>query len=389
MSDERQKLVALAQAPGVNLTQLAKRFGVSRKTLYKWKSRAAEQPGVIGGGWALDQSRRPGSCPWRTAAGVEQQVADLRREYPCWGPRKLRHVMEQKGVADLPSTSTIAAILHRLGLIDREESLKRVEFVRFERSRPNELWQMDFKGPFAVGQGKCHPLTIVDDHSRFGLCVCALPGESGEVTRPALTEVFRLYGLPECMLLDNGSCWGRVGAVYTAFTAWLLRLGVRVSYARPYHPQTKGKNERFNRTLKGEAIGERYFNTLHDWQKQFDKFLLTYNTVRPHEGIEMAVPSSRYQVSPRAFPEHLPQIEYLEGDVIRQVGQSGYLSWNKQRFHVGRAFGGDPVAMRPTRVDGVFEVFYCYQRIAIINRHTEGCEQVQDSAQPHECEQVT
>jgi transposase InsO family protein len=283
--------------------------------------------------------------------------------------------MKQRGTSHLPSVSTLAAILKRRGMVEKEESLKRQPFTRFEREEPNELWQVDFKGPFAIGRGKCHPLTVVDDHSRYALGVTALAGESGEVTRPALTGIFRQYGLPRCLLLDNGSCWGRVEASYTAFTAWLLRLGVRVIYARPYHPQTKGKNERFNQTLKLEAIGGRLFNSLEDCQRQFDQFLVTYNTIRPHEAIDMAVPAHRYRVSPHSFPEVLPPIEYLESDIIRKVGPAGYLSWSKQRFHVGRAFSGDPVAMRPTHTDGMFEVYYCYQRIAIIDRRDGSCQQ--------------
>ncbi len=311
VSDQRELVVALAQVPGANIAELARRRGLSRKTIYKWKARAEAHGEGLGNEWAQNHSRRPASCPWHTSAATELQVVELRREFPFWGPRKLRCLMEQRGHSPLPSVSTIAAILKRHGLVDGEESLKRRHFVRFERNEPNNLWQMDFKGPFITGRGKCHPLTIVDDHSRFALGVRALPGESGEVTRPALTEVFRLNGLPECMLLDNGSCWGRVGASYTAFTAWLLRLGVRVIYARPHHPQTKGKNERFNRTLKAEAIEGRNFSSLDQCQELFDRFLVTYNTVRPHEALGMATPVSRYKVSWRSYPETLPPIDLV------------------------------------------------------------------------------
>lgn len=373
VSKQREIMVALAQSDDANIARLARHFNVSRKTIYKWRERARKNEGIEAA-WSLDQSRRPAGCPWQTSEQTRQMIVQLRQQYPCWGPRKLRHLLVQNGHLAPPSASTIAAILKRCGLVDQDESAKRQPFTRFERSSPNELWQMDFKGPFKVGQGRCHPLTVVDDHSRFGLGVVALGGESGELTRPALTGIFRLYGLPQCMLLDNGSCWGRIEAKYTAFTAWLLRLGIRVIYARPYHPQTKGKNERFNRTLKAEAMGGQLFSSLEECQERFDQFLITYNTIRPHQALDMAVPASRYQVSVHEFPEHLPQIEYLADDVIRKVGPVGYISWNKQRFHVGRAFIGDPVAIRPTRVDGIYEIYYCYQRIAIIDRRDESCQ---------------
>jgi transposase InsO family protein len=374
MVDQRKMLVSLSQAPGANLSELAARFGVSRKTLYKWRARAQAAPDLEGL-WAVDHSRRPQSCPWRIGAHVEEKICAIRRDNPAWGPRKIRQILQSEGLAELPSASTISAALKRLGLVEVEESLKRQAFVRFERSQPNELWQMDFKGHFRVGTGRCHPLTLVDDHSRFALGVQALGGETGELTRPALIEIFRRYGLPQCMLLDNGSCWGRVEASYTAFTAWLLRLGIRVSYARPFHPQTRGKNERFNRTLKAEAIQGRHFNSLEEWQRNFDRFLISYNTVRPHEALGMQVPASRYTLSSRSYPESLEPIEYLSGDVIRRVGPAGYLSWEKERYHVGRAFSGQPVAMRATNIDGVYEVYFVYQRIAVVDRKNASCRQ--------------
>jgi transposase InsO family protein len=376
VADQRKLIVAMARVPETNRAELARRFGVSRKTLYKWLKRCDDAGSVLDE-WASDRSRRPKSCPWQTCANMEQMVDDVRvsDEGKCWGPRKIRRVLVDRGVDNVPAPSTVGAILRRRGRVSQEESLKHRVYTRFERDEPNELWQMDFKGPFSVRNRRCHPLTIVDDHSRFALAVEALPGETAELTRPALINVFRRYGLPQCMLLDNGSCWGRVGAIHTHFTAWLLRLGILVTYSRPYHPQTKGKNERFNRTLKAEAITGRNFSSLDQCQQQFDRFLTTYNTIRPHEALAMAVPASRYVVSKRSYPEHLPQIEYLEHDIIRQVGAAGYISFHKQRFQVGRAFSGDPVALRPTCTDGVFEVYYCYQRIAVIDQRDESCRQ--------------
>lgn len=371
---QRRTVVALALAPDANLAQLARNFGISRKTLYKWRARASGHQDDPLGEWAKDRSRKPASSPWRTCAQIEERIAELRRQY-SWGARKIHRLLVKEGSLPVPSVSTVSAILGRLGLIEEHESCARGPIVRFEHPEPNQLWQMDFKGHFAVGSGRCYPLTVIDDHSRYALCVRALAGESGELTRPALIEVFRRYGLPDRMIVDNGSCWGRVEGAYTQFTAWLLRLDVKVTHSRPYRPQTRGKNERFNRTLKAEAIEGHYYRTLQDCQRSFDKFQLTYNTLRPHEALGLNPPSSRYRVSARAYPERLPAIEYLEDDVVRRVGQAGYISWGKQRFHVGRAFSGNPVAMRPCGTDGIYEVYFCCQRIAIIDRRDESCRQ--------------
>jgi transposase InsO family protein len=374
--DQRRLLVSLSQCPDANLSELAARFGVSRKTLYKWRKRAELADRDVEGAWAADHSRRPASCPWRTSSQTERRVIELRHEHPCWGPRKLRKLLQTSSApGPLPSVSTISAILKRAGLIEPEESLKRREFTRFEAAAPNLMWQMDFKGPFRYAQGRCHPLTVVDDHSRYALGVTALAGESSEVTRPAVIEIFRRYGIPQTMLLDNGSCWGLGDGIYTEFSAWLVRLGIRVSFGRPYHPQTRGKNERFNRTLKEEAIAGRWYSCMQQCQEEFNEFMLRYNCVRPHEALEMDVPANRYTLSPRIYPERLAPIDYPDADIVRKVGPAGYLSLSKERYHVGRAFSGQPVAMRATNVDGIFDVYFCHQRVAVIDRREGKCVQ--------------
>lgn len=370
---QREELVALATAPGANRRELARRAGVSRKTLYKWIGRRAQA--AEGRPWSQDLSRRPGCSPERTVPDVERAALRVREENPAWGARKIAAVLEREGVQGVPAVSTVHAILQRHGMVEQGESQKREHFQRFEHESPNDLWQIDFKGHFATARGRCHPLTVVDDHSRYAVCVTACPDEKDASAWPALVAAMRLHGLPLRVLLDNGSCWGRVESSYTAFSARLLRLGVRIAYARPFRPQTKGKNERFNATLKAEAIGSRNFADLADCQRAFDEFRLKYNAVRPHEALDMQVPASRYRVSPLAFPETLPPIEYAAGDVVRQVGKPGYISLEKERYHVGRAFAGQPVALRATDVDGVLEVYFVHQRVAVIDRRMLTCAQ--------------
>src|SRR5262249_318454 len=163
-----------------------------------------------------------------------------------------------------PSVSTVTAILGRHGRIDAAESVKRQAFERFERAAPNELWQMDYKGHFTLAQGRCHPLTVIDDHSRYALGLRACRDESQPTGKGEVGGIFRRYGLPERMLMDNGPPWGAGGAGqgHTRLGVWLLELGIAVSHGRPYHPQTQGKDERFHRTLKAEAIGRRQFADL-------------------------------------------------------------------------------------------------------------------------------
>jgi transposase InsO family protein len=227
---------------------------------------------------------------------------------------------------------------------------------------------MDFKGHFEAGNSRCHPLTILDDHSRYALELAACADERKDTVKARLTDVFRCYGMPERMTMDNGAPWGgEADYPYTILTAWLIRLGVRVSHSRPYHPQTQGKDERFHRTLNVEVIKHAAFRDLAHCQRRFDQWRPIYNLERPHEALGMKPPVSRYQPSPRLFPETLPAIEYAPGDIVRKVHDKGEIQYRGYVFRVGKAFYGYPVALRHTSQDGLLDVYFCQQRIAQIN----------------------
>jgi transposase InsO family protein len=299
---------------------------------------------------------------------MEQTVLQVKKEHMVWGGRKIKTLLERKGLEDLPSASTITRIFQRNGLIDPQESIKHKPCVRFERREPNGLWQMDFKGHFALENGRCHPLTVLDDHSRFNIILKACPNEQTAVVQEALIQAFRCYGLPNAMLMDNGSPWGKDDdSPYTALTVWLLRLGIEVFHGRSFHPQTQGKVERFHRTLKAEVLQGQIFRDLAHVQEVLDPWRHTYNHKRPNEAIAMQVPADRYFPSNRTFPEQLPPIEYGPGDIVRTVHIGGLLSFHGSEYRVGKAFRGYPLAVRPTSTDGVWDVFFLTHLIAQID----------------------
>ena len=364
----RLEFVLLALKEGSNFAELCRRYEIQRRIGYKWLDRYRSE----GEAGLQDRSRRPLGSPNRTAEAVEAAVIALRGKHPRWGARKLGRRLKDQGMTELPSGSTITAILKRHGLIDPEASAAREAFIRFERERPNELWQMDFKGHFATAEGRCHPLTVLDDHSRFALQIAACADEQLKTVTGALTAVFRRYGLPERMLMDNGAPWGSPwneaqARSFTAFDAWLMRLGIAVSHGRPYHPQTQGKDERFHRTLKAEVIGERAWRDLKECGRAFEAWRHVYNNERPHQALELETPTSRYTASLRQFPERLPPIDYGPGALVRKVQNHGRIWFKGGIFEVGRAFTGQPVALRPTTIDGQYDVFYCLDKVAEID----------------------
>ena len=367
----RQEFIQFATHEGANIRALCRRFGITPRTGYKWLKRYHD-----GGESGLaDRSRRPQHSPCKTSEEREAEIIQEREAHPAWGSRKLKASLDRQGHTDLPSNSTITAILKRHAKIDPQESLKHQAFQRFEMAEPNQLWQMDFKGYFGLSYGHtCHPLTVLDDHSRFLVGLQACPNETAETVEHQLKDVFRRYGLPDRILMDNGSPWGDDrDTPYTILGAWLIRLGILISHGRPYHPQTQGKDERLHRTLKAEVISLQHFTSLEDCQAGFDAWRTVYNFERPHEALQMQPPASRYQLSPRPFPETLPPVDYPLGDFVRLVDDSGKISFHNHSWRVGKAFRHFPVGVHPTPTDGLFEVYFCRSKVAILDLHVHNC----------------
>ena len=364
----RLDFVRLAEQGSLNMRELCRRFRISAPTGYKWLGRYKREgaPGLE------DRSHRPRQQPKRSSPELEQRVVEVRGENPAWGGRKIRKVLERAGQGPLPSASTVSAILRRHELLDPRQQAVCKGWRRFEYQSPNELWQMDFKGHFAIDRGRCHPLTVLDDHSRFNLGLRACRNELESTAREQLSAIFRIYGLPGRMLADNGPPFGTKGEeTYSSLEVWLMRLGVELAHGRPRHPQTQGKDERFHRTLKLEVLRNREFHSLAQVQREFDRWREVYNHQRPHDALELEVPAARYRPSPRPFPESLPPLEYACDMIVRKVAGHGAISFHSREFHIGKAFLGLPVGVRATTTDGLFQVFFSATEIRHIDLRLE------------------
>jgi transposase InsO family protein len=363
LMDLRLEFVVLASHEGADMRELCRRYGISPTTGYRYLTRWRTD----GAAGLRDRSRRPQGSPAQTPPTVEAAVLALRDAHPAWGGRKLHHALAREGMVAPPAPSTITAILRRQGRLAPAPRSQHA-WQRFEHPAPNELWQLDFMGQPALPTGKVHPLTLLDDHSRFALLVAACPHQRQRLVQEHLTAAFRRYGLPRRILTDNGSPWGAAGAGgLTALEAWWLRLGIAVSHGRPHHPQTQGKLERLHRTLWAEVAGIHALPDLATAQTRFDAWREGYNHQRPHAALDDAVPSSRYHPSPRPFPEPLPPIVYGPDDAVRQVSRPGRISFANREHFIGHGLIGLPVAVRPSATDGVWTVWYCQRQVAVID----------------------
>jgi transposase InsO family protein len=363
VSDQRQAFVLLASLEGANVSTLCQRFGISRQTGHLWLRR--HRAGETG---FEDRSRRPHASPMRTSAELEASILGIRDRHPAWGARKIVFVLKEMGLVP-PAVSTIHAVLDRHGRI-APGAVAHGGYGSFEHDRPNALWQMDFKGKVRLHSGIwCHPLVILDDHSRYALEVSAHANEQARTVQNRLIAVFRHHGLPDAIYVDNGSPWGGgVPGQWTGLAVWLLKLGIKTIHGTPYHPQGRGKIERFNRSLAAEVFALNLLHDLVDTQAAFDRWRPVYNHQRPHQGLGFAYPASRYRPSARPYPETIPKPEYDAQDRVRRVGTTKtYISFKGRLHKLPQAFAGETVAVRPNGPDGHYSVCYGAHEIAKID----------------------
>jgi len=360
VDDQRMQFVMRAASGKERIAALCREFGISRPTGYLWRRRYQQTRSL---GDLTERSRRPLRSPARTTAWKEQRVVAARRA-EGWGAKKLHVVLRDEEQLVVP-VRTIHRILARHALVQREVHSAAPQ--RFERSMPNELWQMDTKGRYRLTDGHCHALCMVDDHSRYAVGVYALPALTIEQAHPCIVNSFRNYGLPEAMLMDHGALWWATGNGWglTWLSVRLIEQGIRLLYGRVAHPQTQGKVERLHRTL-GEAMRHRgvprYFAA---WPAAVAEFQNTYNHRRPHEAIGMQRPRERYQASPRSYQEQPADWEYPAGSEVRRVNGNGAIAEAGRKWFVCEALAGRLV--RVERFDGKLLVSYRHMYIREID----------------------
>jgi len=318
--EERIKFIIRALNQDLSFSVLCKEFGISRSTGYRWLNRYRACGSISK---VKELSRRPHHSPTKTSVEHEGRIKALRLRYG-WGAKKLKVLVEREGV-DLP-VITINRILKRQGLVGLKDS-HRPAIRRFERSCPNELWQMDFKGDYAVGSGRCYPLSILDDHSRFVVGLYALGDQKGESVNRCLVDTFERYGMPDAMLMDHGTPWwsNTNGYGLTWLAVSLIKQGIRLYKSGIRHPQTQGKVERFHRTLKdsirhvGRVTNCGNPKTIPEWEQALERFCNEYNHKRPHEALAMGVPARRYKSSPRKYNPKPAEWEYPSGTIVKRL----------------------------------------------------------------------
>ena len=375
---ERRKFVQAALRREESMRVLCQRFGISRKTGYKMLARHAESglPGLA------DASRAPKVHPNQTPPEQEAAILRVRKAHPTWGSKKILWTLErERPDGEWPARSTIDEILKRAGVVQQRARRARRQPSsppKVEAAAPNDVWSMDYKGWFRVGDGtRCDPLTVNDVHSRASLICQALVNPKTDDVRRRLEMAFHAFGLPRYMLSDGGPPFGANGlGRLSRLGVWLVRVGVIPMLIEPGRPDQNGRHERFHETLKAETASPPK-GSIRAQQRSFDEFQEVYNHERPHEALGMKPPATVYDLSPRAMPGELPEHSYCKEFEVRSVRSDGSVRWDGAMVFVGEAFAGELVGLRAVD-DGLWHVHLGPLRLGVLHERSRTIVPVED-----------
>jgi putative transposase len=364
---ERMKFIVAVKADEMSFRDQCQRFGISRKTGYKWLGRFDE-----GGCDGLkNQSRAPHYCPQRIDDEIAEMILQLKHRHPNWGPKKIAGKLEALDATHLwPASSTIGELLKRHHLVKPRKKVSRIPASSsplLPCQAPNEVWSADFKGQFQMGNGQwLYPLTVTDNFSRFLLGCDGLLHTTEKATRDIFVRLFKEHGLPQAIRTDNGNPFAtRALGGLARLSVWWIKLGIHPERIAPGKPQQNGRHERLHRTLNEEAIQPPSMNATEQ-QQRFDEFRYQFNHERPHEALDNNTPSSRYAKSRREMPDRLPEIAYPDDWPVRQVRSSGDIKWKSTLIFVSAALRGEPVGLKAIDEDR-WQLFFAHYPLGILD----------------------
>ena len=360
--EQRENFIRDYRLGYYSVSELCERFGISRKTAYKW-IRRWEQEGLEG---LVDRSRRPRSCPWQTEGRIVEELIARRKTQPNRGPKNLPAMVARKHPEwELPAVSTAARILSNAGLVESRGRGRRAHpgCPKHRAEEPNDIWGADYKGQFRLKNGQyCFPQTVSDLDSRFLLGCDGHPEISLERTKKHFKALFHTHGLPLRIRTDNGSPFASNAlARLSQLSVWFIKLGIYPELIEPGQPQQNGIHERMHRTLKAEATVPPASN-LRAQQRRFDAFRLEFNTERPHEALGMKMPAEVYEPSPRQMPSRIATYDYPLHYQVRRVSRAGTIRVHTKQFFVSSTLIEDYVGLEEVD-DGVYDLFFCFYQI--------------------------
>jgi transposase InsO family protein len=355
--DERKKFVEQALRRRESFVDLCESFNISTKTGYKWLNRFKKD----GDKGLEDLPRAPASHPNQISKEVEAVVLSIRKEFPYWGPKKIRtELINYHQELLIPSEGSIGNILHRNNLSNPRIRRRHVAQTAplGDCSAPNDTWMYDFKGWFRTGDNQiCEPLTVTDGFSRYLLHCQHMPRKRGCDVWKELELLFYKYGLPKKLRSDNGPPFASlaVGRL-SSIAIKLIKIGVTPEWIEPGCPEQNGRHERFHSTLKKETASPPAL-TLSLQQEKFLQFKNYYNNRRYHEALGQQTPASVYTPSRPTWDGKFRIVEYPSHYEVRKVCAGGLISWKGTNFFISEMLRGEYVGLTEIEV-GVMGIYF-------------------------------
>lgn len=374
--DQKVQMITDHITNNYNPTELSRIYGVSRKTIYKWINRYAQDPehGLV------DRCRAPHSRPHAVPEPVKQVIIDTKLTYPHLGPKKImaylrRHFSDQHWPAD----STAGVLLTHAGLVRPRRRRARVapNVLPFAScNAPNSVWSADYKGDFKLGDGsRCYPLTVSDNYSRYLLACQGLPNTRYVYAKALFERLFYRYGLPDAIRIDNGAPFASTAfGGLSRLSAWWVQLGIRPERIEKAKPSQNGRHERMHRSLKDAAINPPRYS-IKAQQKAFDQYRQEYNQIRSHESLNNQVPADVYRLSNRPLPAKLADIGYDSEFTVRRVRHSGEIKWQGQVIYLSQVLAKQPIGFKQIS-ENKWSIYYSFYLLGYWNHRKQNLEPV-------------
>lgn len=360
--NQRTEFALKGLQEGVNFSGLCQEYGISRKTGYKWLERYQAE----GAQGLRDGSHRPHQSPSKLSEEELLRIVRLHERHAAWGPKKIRELYgRQHGEA--PSESTFKRIFEKAGWTHKRRRRKVSASGRLyserKASEPNQVWTVDFKGWWHTNDGgRCEPLTVRDESSRYILAIRVMGTAKTEAVRAVFEEIFEQHGLPKAIRSDNGAPFAASQAVLglSRLSAWWVALGIELERGRPGKPQDNGGHERMHRDIC-EQLQSCAEEDLGKQQAAFDVWRQTFNNERPHEALGMKTPSECYRKSPRVY-QNTPSDLHYEGMISRRVNKTGTIKLDGRSYAISGSIGGWSVGLKPS-AQGIYQVYFAELRL--------------------------
>lgn len=367
--DQKIKLISNWLEDDEDISELARRYSISRKTVYKWIKRYEEE-GIQG----LEEKERVAhSHPNITEEIIINRIINFKLKHMTWGPKKLMHCLrEMNPEVDWPADSTAGYWLKKNNLVKDRKKRRHVQRYQdhfIDCENPNDVWSADYKGQFYTRDKKvCYPLTITDNSSRYILACEGLEGPRLIETKLCFERVFKDFGLPLAIRTDNGTPFAGTGiGGLSRLSIWWIKLGIIPERIDPGEPQQNGRHERMHKTLKEFAVNPK-IKDLAEQQGMFDFFRYEFNNERPHESIGMKRPVEVYKISERTLPDKIKSIEYPDDFLVRSVKHGGEIRFDNNFYFISGLLYKERVGLKEI-ADGLFQINFGSHKLGYIDLH--------------------